>query len=178
MHRLFSLPWIHSPCILDPCGAPNTPDHPAAHPPCFFLWFFLHNKQCSPNFCVVFSTAISIYTNFLTPKQPLDRMPNQIRTSHLAKIHLTTHRIFRSQDALGVNTSCWQGLSCNNEGLRVGIIDQDFGIVEPTLHRYYFYGWKYSAWSHILRSSTFKENLHTTCLAPLFRINMVHVLYK
>jgi hypothetical protein len=78
----------------------TTPPHTL---PVFYLWFFLHNKQCSPNFCVVFSTAISIYTNFLTPKQPPDRMPNQIRTSHLAKIRLTTHRIFRSQHALGVN---------------------------------------------------------------------------
>ena len=102
MHRLFSLHRIHSPRILDPYGAPNTPDHPAAHPPCFVFVVFLHNKQCSPNFCVVFSTAVSIYTNFLTLKQPPDRMPNQIRTSHLAKIRLTTHRIFRSQHALGV----------------------------------------------------------------------------
>ena len=30
-------------------------------------------------------------------------MPNQIRTSHLAKIRLTTHRISKSQHALGVN---------------------------------------------------------------------------
>jgi hypothetical protein len=29
-------------------------------------------------------------------------MPNRIRTSHLAKIRLATHRIFRSQHALGV----------------------------------------------------------------------------
>ena len=77
----------------------TTPPHTL---PVFYLWFFLHNKQCSPNLCVVFSTAISIYTNFLTPKQPLDRMSNQIRTPHIAKIHLTTHRISRSQHALGV----------------------------------------------------------------------------
>ena len=79
----------------------TTPQHTL---PVFYLWFSLHNKQCSPNFYVVFSTAVSIYTNFLTPKQPRNRMPNQIRTSHLAKIRLTTHCIFRSQHALGVKS--------------------------------------------------------------------------
>ena len=59
-----------SPHIFGPYGALNTPDHPATHPPRFSFVVFLHNRQCSPNFCFVFSTAISIYTNFPTPKQP------------------------------------------------------------------------------------------------------------
>ena len=77
----------------------TTPPHTL---PVFYLWFFLHNRQCSPNLCVVFSTAASIYTNFVTPKQHPDRMPNHIYTSHIAKIRLTTHCIPRSQHALRV----------------------------------------------------------------------------
>ena len=53
--------------------------------------------------CIVFSIALSIYIDFLTPKQPPDRMPNHIRTPHIAKIRLTTHRISISQHALRVN---------------------------------------------------------------------------
>ena len=33
-------PRIHSPRILGPYGAPNTPDHPAAHPPRFLFGVF------------------------------------------------------------------------------------------------------------------------------------------
>ena len=70
--------------------------------PVFCLWFFLHNRQCSLNLCVVFSTVVSIYTNFLTPKQPPDHMLNHICTSHIAKICLTTQRISKTQHLKGV----------------------------------------------------------------------------
>ena len=68
----------------------------------FSLCFFLHIRQCSPNLCVVFNNAISIYSNFPTPKQPPDHMLNQIHTSHIAKIRLTTHRISQTQHLIGV----------------------------------------------------------------------------
>ena len=83
--------WIHR----------TTPPHTL---PIFYLWFFLHNKLCSMDFCVVFSTAVSIYTNFPTPKQPPGRMLNQLRTSHIAKIRLTTQRISKTRHLKGVNT--------------------------------------------------------------------------
>ena len=105
MHRLYICPQIHSLHILGPYGALNTSDTPLHTLPVYDLWLFLHNRQCSPNFCVVFSTAISIYTNFPTLKQPPDCTLNHIRTSHIAKICLTTQRISITQHLKGVNTN-------------------------------------------------------------------------
>jgi hypothetical protein len=68
-----------------------------------YLWFFFHNRQCSPDLCVIFSTVVSIYTNFPTSKQPPDHMLNQICTSHIVKIRFTTYRISRTQHLKRVN---------------------------------------------------------------------------
>ena len=110
MHRLYSHPRIHPPHIyIWPVWSTEYIRPPRRTPsPFFILWFFLHNRQCSPNLCVVFSTAVSIYTNFPMPKQPPNRMLNQIHTSHIAKIRLTTHCISRRQHLKGVNVSWWQ----------------------------------------------------------------------
>ena len=104
MHQLFSLPWIHSPRILGPYGAPNTPDHPAAHPPHFLFVVFYTTDNALRIFALSLamqypSTIISDAETTLGPYAKSDPY-----FTYCEKIRLTTHRISRSPHALGVKS--------------------------------------------------------------------------
>ena len=69
-------------------------------------------------------------------------MPNQIRTLHTAKIRLTTHRISRSEHALGVKSLGDEILDVINVIINDGkyqptLLKTDSDVLKNTLHKFF-----------------------------------------
>ena len=128
----------------------TTPPHTL---PIFYLWFFLHNRQCSPNSALSLALQYPSTLILWRRNNPPDRMPNQICTSHIAKIRRTTHRISRSQHALRVKKG--DIIKVRMYYLRIIRLSKIWALGCVT-------SWWWKQWNHSdIREQNFHALLHT-----------------